>query len=253
MASPDSGFLEVQDLTKTFGGLTAVDHISLSFQKGKLQSIIGPNGAGKTTFFNLLSGMFPPTSGRIFFKGEDISNLSPPARFRRRIVRTFQISSIFPELSVYRNVKIAAQGRYRTSNSPWGRLTRGRRELEKLCLAQLDRLQLIDQRDRKAGLLAYGDKRRLEIVMGLVCEPEILLLDEPTAGMSPEETEHTSELLKRLADQITLILVEHDMKMVMGVSDHIVVLNRGAVLASGAPEQVQANAEVQACYLGGGH
>ena len=234
-----------------FGGLTALSGVTLSFDRGKLQSVIGPNGAGKTTIFNLLTGMFKPTSGQIFFKGEDITHLSPPEIFRRRIVRTFQISSIFPELTVMKNVAIAAQGRYRTSNSPWGRLTRSRGELHALCLDALERLQLADQREQKAGLLAYGDKRRLEIVMGLVSDPEVLLLDEPTAGMSPEETRKTAEFLRGLAGKVTLLLVEHDMKVVMGISDRVTVLHRGTVLADGVPEEIRRNPEVQAVYLSG--
>jgi branched-chain amino acid transport system ATP-binding protein len=242
--------IKVVNLNKVFGGLTALNNVSTTFYQGQLQSIIGPNGAGKTTFFNLLSGMFPPTSGKIFFKGEDITHLTPLDIFRRRIVRTFQISSVFSGLTVYQNVKIAAQGRYRTSGSPLGHLIRDRQQIEELCLFELERLQLLSQRNRKAGLLAYGDKRRLEIVMGLVCEPELLLLDEPTAGMSPRETEETAELLKELSKAITLILVDHDMKVVMNISERIVVLNRGSILTSGTPREVQNNIDVQACYLG---
>lgn len=245
--------IKVTNLSKVFGGLTAVNNLSISFYEGQLQSVIGPNGAGKTTFFNLLSGMFPPTSGKIYFKGEDITHQRPSEIFRRRIVRTFQISSVFSGLTVYQNVKIAAQGRYRTSSSPLGRLTRNRQEIKELCLSHLERLQLLGQKDRKAGLLAYGDKRRLEIVMGLVCDPELLLLDEPTAGMSPEETEHTAELLKELSKEVTLILVDHDMKVVMGISERIVVLNRGSILTSGTPQEVENNIDVQACYLGEHH
>jgi branched-chain amino acid transport system ATP-binding protein len=243
--------LEVKDLSIHFGGLTALDRVSLSFHSGKLQSIIGPNGAGKTTLFNLLTGMFPPTSGHILYKGEEITRLHPPEIFRRRIVRTFQISAIFPELSVLKNVEIAAQGRFRTSNSPWGRLTRPRKELHQLCLDSLEKLDLASQMEQKAGLLAYGDKRRLEIVMGLVSEPEVLLLDEPTAGMSPEETQKTAEFLRDLSTRVTLLLVEHDMKVIMGISDRVTVLNRGTVLADGVPAEIQNNPEVQAVYLSG--
>jgi branched-chain amino acid transport system ATP-binding protein len=243
--------LEVKDLSVHFGGLTALDRVNLSFHSGKLQSIIGPNGAGKTTLFNLLTGMFPPSSGHILHKGEEITRLHPPEIFRRRIVRTFQISAIFPELSVLKNVEIAAQGRFRTSNSPWGRLTRPRKELHRLCLDSLEKLDLVDQMEQKAGLLAYGDKRRLEIVMGLVSEPEVLLLDEPTAGMSPEETQKTAKFLRDLSKRVTLLLVEHDMKVIMGISDRVTVLNRGTVLADGVPEEIQNNPEVQAVYLSG--
>ena len=250
MLQNDTPILELKDLTKNFGGLTAIQHLTLPFYHQKLQSIIGPNGAGKTTLFNLITGMFPPDSGHIFFKGEDITHLSAPNIFRRRIVRTFQVSSIFPQLTVLKNVQIAAQGRYRTSNSPWGRLNRRPRMIRDLCMGYLEKLRLLDQRERKAGLLAYGDKRRLEIVMALVSDPEVLLLDEPTAGMSPEETQETEQLIKELSRTVTVLLVEHDMKLVMGISDRVVVLNRGSVLVDGTPGEVHKNPEVRSVYLG---
>jgi branched-chain amino acid transport system ATP-binding protein len=251
MSQESQPILEVKGLTRRFGGLVAVDNVTLSFYPGKLQSIIGPNGAGKTTFFNLLSGMFPPSSGEIFFKGMNITRLSPPERFRRRIVRTFQISSIFPELCVLKNVEIAAQGRYRTSNSPWGRLSQPQKRIHALCLSALETLQLSDKKDQRAGLLAYGDKRRLEIAMGLVSDPEILLLDEPTAGMSPEETEKTAAFLRDLSRKVTLILVEHDMKVVMNISDRVTVLHHGLILADGPPQEIRNNPDVQTVYLSG--
>jgi branched-chain amino acid transport system ATP-binding protein len=242
--------LETKDLTKAFGGVVAVNKASLKFKKGELCSIIGPNGAGKTTFFNLLTASFPPTSGQIVYKGEEITNLSPPDIFRRRIVRTFQISSIFKELSVLKHVEIAAQGRYRHSNSPWGRLTRPRKEIREKSIQTLELIGLQDLAWQQAGLLAYGDKRRLEIAMGLVSDPELLLLDEPTAGMSPEETHRTANLLQSLAQTITLILVEHDMNVIMSISDRVIVLNRGEIIAEGVPREIQANSRVREIYLG---
>jgi branched-chain amino acid transport system ATP-binding protein len=242
--------LQTTDLTKNFGGLTAVNEVNLSFYYGQLHSIIGPNGAGKTTFFNLLTGMFPPTSGRIYFKDRDITDFDPIKTFRLRIVRTFQKSSIFPQLTVLKNTEIAAQGRFRTSNSPWGRLTRKRREIRHSCMNLLAQFKLVDMSSLRAGLLAYGDKRRLEIVMGLVSEPDLLLLDEPTAGMSPEETQETTQYIKDLAKNITILLVEHDMKLVMGISDRVTVLHRGAVLADGNPKEIQEHPDVQSVYLG---
>lgn len=250
MSSAQAVILELKNLRKHFGGLAAVDGVNCSFHRGQLQSVIGPNGAGKTTLFNLITGMFPPSSGQIFFKGEEITRLSSPDIFRRRIVRTFQISSIFPELSVLKNVEIAAQGRYRTSNAPWGRLTRSRGYIQDLCRHELEKLKLLPQREQKAGLLAYGDKRRLEIVMALVSDPELLLLDEPTAGMSPEETQETAQLIQELSRTVTVLLVEHDMKVIMGISDRVTVLNRGTILADGDPKEIQKNPEVQAVYLG---
>ena len=244
--------LETKNLTKRFGGLIAVDNVTLSFYPGKLQSIIGPNGAGKTTFFNLVTGMYSPTIGQIFFKGEEITRLSPPNRFRRGIVRTFQISSIFLELSVLKNVEIAAQGRYSTSNSPWGHLKHSRKEIRELSTSYLERFKLADMRHQHAGLLAYGDKRRLEIIMGLISGPELLLLDEPTAGMSPEEAQESAQVVKDLSKNIMILLVEHDMKIVMRISDRVTVLHRGAVLADGTPQEILSHPEVKSVYLSGG-
>jgi len=249
--SPDfRPILELKNLTKIFGGLTAIHDLSLTFYSQKLQSIIGPNGAGKTTLFNLITGMFSPDSGHIFLKGEDITHLSAPEIFRRRIVRTFQISSIFPQLTVLKNAEIAAQGRHRTSNSPWGRSKLTRKQIQDICIEHLKKLKLSDQREQKAGLLAYGDKRRLEIVMALVSDPEVLLLDEPTAGMSPEETRESAQLIRELSRNVTVLLVEHDMKVVMGISDRVTVLNRGSILVDGDPRDIQKNSEVQSVYLG---
>jgi len=242
--------LETKNLTKAFGGVVAVNMVSLKFKKGELCSIIGPNGAGKTTFFNLLTASFPPTSGQILYKGEEITFLSPPDIFRRRIVRTFQISSIFKELSVLKHVEIAAQGRYRHSNSPWGRLTLPRKEIREKSIQTLELIGLQELAWQQAGLLAYGDKRRLEIAMGLVSDPELLLLDEPTAGMSPEETHRTADLLRSLAQTITLILVEHDMNVIMSISDRVIVLNRGEIIAEGVPREIQSNGRVREIYLG---
>lgn len=242
--------LETKNLTKAFGGVVAVNKVSLKFKKGELCSIIGPNGAGKTTFFNLLTASFPPTSGQILYKGEEITHLSPPDIFRRRIVRTFQISSIFKELSVLKHVEIAAQGRYRHSNCPWGRLTLPRKEIHEKSIQALALIGLQDLNWQQAGLLAYGDKRRLEIAMGLVSDPELLLLDEPTAGMSPEETHRTANLLQSLAQKITLILVEHDMNVIMRISDRVIVLNRGEIIADGVPREIQSNSRVREIYLG---
>jgi branched-chain amino acid transport system ATP-binding protein len=250
MIEGTSPLLEVNNLKKIFGGLIALDNITLSFYPSKLQSIIGPNGAGKTTLFNLITGMYQPTQGKVFFKGEDITNLPCPKIFSRRIVRTFQVTNIFSELSVKKNVEIAAVGRYQTSNSPWGRLDRRRGEIRELCLNYLEMLSLADKKDQEAGLLAYGDKRRLEIAMALSCQPELLLLDEPTAGMSPEETQQTAQFLSELAEEITILLVEHDMKIVMGISDRVTVFRLGKVIADGSPKEIQSNPEVQEAYLG---
>ncbi len=242
--------LEVRDLVKRFGGLVAINGVNLAFYQGEFHSVIGPNGAGKTTLFNSLAGMFPPTSGEIFFNNKNVTGMRPFELFRLRMVRTFQISSIFSGLTVLKNVEIAAQGRHRTSNSPWGRLTTPRRKITEKCVSYLERFGLAPMMNQPAGLLAYGDKRRLEITMGVVSEPELLLIDEPTAGMSPEETMQTVALLKELSGGMTILLVEHDMGVVMEVSDRITVLNQGRVLAIGTPRDIRQNQDVRSVYLG---
>ncbi len=250
MVHDKTPILEVQNLRKRFGGLIALNGVDLTVHRGEFHSVIGPNGAGKTTLFNSLAGMFPPTGGRIFFKNRDVTRMQPFELFRLNMVRTFQISSIFANLTVLKNLEIAAQGRHRTSNSPWGRLTRPRGEITKTCVDCLQRYGLEEMMNQTAGLLAYGDKRRLEIAMGVVGEPEIFLIDEPTAGMSPEETAQTVKLLRRLSDEMTILLVEHDMSVVMEVSDRITVLNQGTVLAQGTPREIRRNPEVRSVYLG---
>ncbi len=242
--------MEVQNLTKSFGGLLAVDHVSIQFQEKKVFSIIGPNGAGKTTLFNLITGQFTPSSGEIFFKGERMTNLSPDEIFRRGVGRTFQTPSIFPELEVLKNIEIAAQGKFRTSNSPLARLTLKRTQIRERAGHLLQDLKLNEVQNTPAKLLTYGDKRRLEIAMGLICEPELLLLDEPTAGMGLEEAEQTASLLKKISSDITIILIEHDMNVVMNISDRAIILNRGRILVDGPPGEILANKEVRKLYMG---
>jgi branched-chain amino acid transport system ATP-binding protein len=242
--------LEVRDLTRRFGGLTAVNRLSLTVRPGEIRSIIGPNGAGKTTFFNLVTGAVAPTAGRIAFKGRDITGLGPADVFRLGVVRSFQISHVFPKLTVRENVQLMAYGRARTSGSPFGRSRLSARELDEQTHRALEQVQLLGPADQPAGTLSHGDRRLLEIAMVLAARPELLLLDEPTAGMSPEETRQTALLLRGLAPAVTLVIVEHDMSVVMSISDRVSVLHRGELIAEGRPEQIQAEPEVQAVYLG---
>ena len=244
--------LETRGLTRRFGGLAAVNGVNLTVEPGEVRSIIGPNGAGKTTLFNLITGALPPTAGRIFFKGRDITGLAPPEIFRLGIVRSFQLAHVFPRLSVRQNVALMVYGRGRPSGSPFVRARKGAPEVERRVLTVLERLQIAKRSDEPAGTLSHGDKRLVEIAMVVAAEPELLLLDEPTAGMSPEETTQTAALLRGLAPTVTLVIVEHDMEVVMSISDRISVLHRGEILAEGPPDEIRANQDVQAVYLGRG-
>jgi len=244
--------LETRDLTRRFGGLAAVDRVSLTVERGEVRSIIGPNGAGKTTLFNLITGAISPTSGHILFKGTDVTGLAPPAIFRLGIVRSFQVSHLFPRLTVRQNVEVMVYGRVRSSGSPFARPRESPAEVQRRVVAALDRLGMADRADQLAGTLSHGDRRLVEMAMALAAEPELLLLDEPTAGMSPEETRHTAAVLRGLAPAVTLVIVEHDMRVVMSISDRVSVLHRGRILAEGPPADIRANLDVQAVYLGGG-
>jgi branched-chain amino acid transport system ATP-binding protein len=240
--------LETEDLTRAYGSLIAVNRASVTVRAGELRSIIGPNGAGKTTFFRLISGEVRPTSGRIRFKGRDITGLSQHEVCRLGIAKSYQITNIFPHLSVLENVRVAAQGYSRSFNF-WSRADRltGVREQ---ALAILETIGLTARASVLAAHLSHGEKRHLEIAIALAAEPILLLLDEPTAGMSPEETDETMRLIRELATHRTVVLVEHKMKLVMNISDCITVLHQGQVLAEGTPDEIRANTLVQQTYLG---
>jgi branched-chain amino acid transport system ATP-binding protein len=226
-----------------------VDRVSLQIEEGELSSIIGPNGAGKTTLFNLLTGKLRPESGRIIFEGEEISKLSPHEICRKGMGRSFQRVNIFPRLSAFDNVQVAVlseQKKTRNLVSPVKKMLREK------TTEILESVRLGDKREVLGGLLAHGDQKRLEIGIALASRPKLLLLDEPTAGMSPEETERTTELIQKLAREqgLTLIFVEHDMSVVFSISEKIRVMHLGRIIAEGKPEEVRANDEVQRIYLG---
>jgi branched-chain amino acid transport system ATP-binding protein len=244
--------LETKAVCKYFGGLRAVDQVDFRLSSGQLKSIIGPNGAGKTTFFNLLSGFYIPTRGAIRFEGKDITKKSMDQVSQLGITKTFQITQIFPRLTVFENVRIAAQSR-KTAFNFWQRAGRFH-DINEKTLQVLEHVMLLDSRDRIASTLSHGEKRYLEIGMALAAEPKVLLLDEPTAGMSPAETGDATKLIRNIADRLnlTIVLVEHDMSVVMEISDDIMVLNEGRVLAEGDPKTISDNEEVQRVYLGGG-
>ncbi|TMJ30281.1 MAG: ABC transporter ATP-binding protein [Alphaproteobacteria bacterium] len=230
--------LEVKHVSKRFGSLVAVRDVSLAVGKGELLAIIGPNGAGKTTFFNLISGFARPSAGTIVFDSRDVTALPAHQRVALGMARTFQITEIFPELTVFENVRISTEIARGYRLRPW--LSRPEQSDIERRVAEL------------VGELAHGDQRAAEIAMALALEPHLLLLDEPTAGMGDQETYEITQLIRRLHrdSYFTIILIEHDMRVVFHLADRIVVLDQGAVLAAGTPQEIAANAAVQAAYLG---
>ena len=242
--------LELRGITRSFGRLTAVDHLDLSIQAGERIAIIGPNGAGKSTLFNLVSGLLPPSSGRILFEGDDVTELPVHARAARGMGRSFQTTSVYPHLSVFENVRVAIQVHSKQAWRmfvPIGRLT----DVNEQAARALREVGLEAQADLPAGMLSHGDRRLLDMGMALAGGTKLLLFDEPTAGMSPQETRHMAEMIPVLAGDRTVILVEHDMDVVLTVATRIVVLSRGALLAEGTPAEIQRDAKVQEAYLGG--
>lgn len=244
-------YLETRDICKYFGGLRAVENINFVVKKNQLQAVIGPNGAGKTTFFNLLSGLYPPTKGKIYFQGIDITKKSIHEISRIGITKTFQITHIFPRLSVFENIRIAAQSRKTTFNF-LGRAY-ALKHVNRRTLEVLEQVKLAEIANRQASSLSHGEKRYLEIGIALATNPKILLLDEPTAGMNPAETLEATTLVRSLVDNLglTVVLIEHDMKVVMTISDEVMVVSEGRMLAVGTPEEISENERVQKTYLGG--
>jgi branched-chain amino acid transport system ATP-binding protein len=243
--------LETRSLTKRFGGLTAVDAVDFALPPGELRGVIGPNGAGKTTFFNVVSGFLPPTSGEVYFRGQRITGLPPHRISQIGIARTLQIKSVFPSLSIEENVWVAVQSRERLQH-PF-RPAMGGGPLRQRVDELLELLGLTPLARAVAGSLAYGDLCLLEIAMALGTRPTLLLLDEPTAGMSPEETARTAATIRALGQSIATILVEHDMELVLGIADTISVFHQGRLLAEGTPREITQNAAVQEAYLGVEH
>ena len=244
--------LEARDLTMRCGGLVAVDQVSLAIEPLTVTALIGPNGAGKTTFFKMLSGELQPTSGEVYFKGERITHLGVARVAQRGIAKSFQITQIFPKLSVAENVLVpalaATRGSFRLDAFvPLA----GARGAHAIADRVLEQVGLLERRDLRASSLSYGEKRRLELALALATEPEVLLLDEPTAGMSPAERSAMVELLQRLHERLTVVIVEHDMDVVFGLADRIVVLQDGHQIADGPPAEIRGHPRVQEAYLGG--
>jgi branched-chain amino acid transport system ATP-binding protein len=230
--------LETRGLTKTYGGMDANRDVDFVLERGKITALIGPNGAGKSTFVGMVSGRIPATSGQVFFEGRDISSLPAHKRIALGIAYTFQITSVFPGLSLHENVALAAR---RASPAT---------EVEAKVSAVLQRVGLADRAEQLAGDLSYGHQRVLEIAMGLAQDPKVFILDEPTQGLAETEVQDFINLMKDLAGETTILLIEHNMSVVMEAADIITVLNFGEVLASGSPEAIRADTHVQAAYLG---
>jgi branched-chain amino acid transport system ATP-binding protein len=243
--------LEIRSVTKQFGQLVAVNDVSLAVAPGELRAIIGPNGAGKTTFFNMISGFFAPTKGEIIFNGQVVTRLSVTKRVALGMARTFQITEIFPELSIRENVRIGVEGALGFRLRVWlgradaARVAQGIDEV-------LEMTGLAAKADRLVGELSHGDQRAAEIAMALTLKPRLLLLDEPTAGMGENETYQVASLIRRLhrKNAYTIVLIEHDMRVVFNLADRITVLAEGAMLADGTPAEIAADPHVQAAYLG---
>jgi branched-chain amino acid transport system ATP-binding protein len=243
--------LRTEGLTKAFGALTAVNGVTIDVTAGSLHSVIGPNGAGKTTLFNLLTGQYAPTSGRILFDDADIAGTPPHAIAHRGIARSFQRTNIFPALSILENVWVAAFAR----QERWGGLLWRRADrypaLEERALTALGEVGLRDKAREPARAISHGEQRQLELAIALAAAPRLLLLDEPAAGLSPDETGKMITLLAGLKGRYTIVLVEHKMDVIMTISDRISVMSFGTVIAEGTPAEIQRNAEVRRAYLGG--
>ncbi len=247
-----TAILETKGLSKSFGRFAANADIDFSVEHGELRAVIGPNGAGKTTFFNMLSGTIEATAGTISFNGSDITRTSGTRRVHLGIAKAFQTANIYPEQTVRQNCRLAAlaqrQGAFsleilRSSNRLTG--------VDALAERAIEQLELGNVAGMRSGDLAHGDKKRLDIAIALATEPKILLLDEPVAGMSRDEARKTEALVRKLASAMTVLIIEHDMDLIMGISDSITVLDGGRVLANGTPAEIRANSRVQDAYLGG--
>jgi branched-chain amino acid transport system ATP-binding protein len=244
--------LECRGLTRSFGGLVAVDNVNMTIEAGEIRAVIGPNGAGKSTLFNIITGVLPPTDGETFFAGERITGFPVYRVVQKGIARTFQLTHLFPDLTARENVRIAAQAQHADRWRPMagGHVFAASR---KIADETLEQMRLYAFADIKAGLLSHGDQRLLEIAMAIAQKPRLLMLDEPTQGLSIEETDRAVQILRDMLAKgdLTVILVEHDMEVVFKLAHKITVLHRGRVIADGLPADVKANDEVQSAYLGG--
>lgn len=241
--------LKTEKLTKKFGAMAAVSDVDLLVKEGEIHSIIGPNGAGKTTLFNMLAGTFPSTSGRIWFEDREITGKKPYEISQAGIARSYQVTNIFPVLSIKENVRLSAQSRTK-HNFSFFRKAASLQEVEEKTLAVLEQVGLSDIMDHKAAEVSYGVQRALEVAIALATSPRLLLLDEPTSGMPHEDSFKIMDLIKKISKGLTIVLIEHRMHVVMSVSDVITVMAQGKVIAEGSPDEVRRNEEVIRAYLG---
>ena len=241
--------LELQGIYKDFEGLEVLFGINLGVQQGERHAIIGPNGAGKSTIFNIITGKYLPSKGKVFFKGMDVTGTSPYKLNRHGLARSFQITNIFRTLTVFQNVRNAILSRNKIRYNLFSRLD-GMKDIQTQTEKVLEQIGLLDRKDVVAGLLSYGQQRALEIGLTIATDPELILLDEPTAGMSSEETREAVKLIGRVTQGKTLIIVEHDMEVVFSLADRITVIYYGEILASGPPDEIRQNQKVKDAYLG---
>lgn len=242
--------LQIKNVTKRYGGLTAVNDVSFDVKEGEILSVIGPNGAGKSTLFGILSGRVSASAGTISYAGNDVTSLNEISRARLGLQQTMQHSSLFPSMTTLDNVCLAVQRTTRTSLGVWRR-TDSYREVIASAMAHLDQVGLAERAPATVGELSHGERRQLEVAVALAAEPDVLMLDEPAAGMSPAETARLSELITQLTPHTTVMLVEHDVEMVMSLATVVTVLNLGNLIATGTPAEITENPEVQAAYLSG--
>ncbi len=244
-----TSILSTKELYRAFGGVLATNGVNVEFKDKRLKSIIGPNGAGKTTLINVITGRLPASSGKVLYQEEDITNKPAHELTKLGVCRTFQITSIFLGLTVFENVRIATQIQRGGTFKVFSR-KESLKEVNEKTWEILQQLGLSEHATVPATNLAHGDQRLMEVAMALASEPKILFLDEPTAGMSPAETEHIAQLIKGLSESIAVVLVEHDMSVVMAISDAITVLHQGSIIAEGPPEEIKGNEQVKEAYLG---
>lgn len=243
--------LRIRDATRTFGGLTAVNHVNLTLQSGEIRALIGPNGAGKTSLFNLITGVLKCTAGGMQFKGEEIAHLPPYRRFKLGIGRSFQLVNLFTNLTVDQNIQIAVQGALKKKTHPLERINR--KDIEQRTDETLNRFQWFKNRAAKAGSLIYAEQKKLETLMALTSEPDLLLLDEPTAGIDEDDINLMVDMIRLSSESRTVLLTDHDVRFVMKIADTVTVMDQGQIIAEGSPDEIAGNPKVDEVYIGGSH